>query len=168
MSHYLLPSLTGRTRVGLPITGSVWVGLLLILALTIVSCKPSMPSGVIPEGDMEDILYDYLIAQSLRSQTGDKYNEQRMYNDILEKYDYTQAEFDSSMVYYTRHYRLINKIYNNIEERLMEKAVLITASKAPTSLSKTLISMITFPAHIATVDSFVWEAVYLKTVSLMI
>lgn len=109
----LLPSFTGRVR----------VGLLLILALTIVSCKPAMPSGVIPEGDMEDILYDYLIAQSLRSQTGDKYNEQRMYNDILEKYDYTQAEFDSSMVYYTRHYRLINKIYNNIEERLMEKAV---------------------------------------------
>ena len=118
----LLPSLTGSARVGLPITGSVWVGLFL-LALTIVSCKPSMPSGVIPEGDMEDILYDYLIAQSIRGQEGDKLNEQRMYNDILDKYDYTQAEFDSSMVYYTRHYRLINKIYQNIEERLVEKTV---------------------------------------------
>lgn len=93
------------------------------LALTIISCKPSLPSGIISEGDMEDIIYDYLVAQSLRNQETQKYNEQRMYNDILEKYDYTQAEFDSSMVYYTRHYRLINKIYQNIEERLMEKTV---------------------------------------------
>ena len=72
---------------------------------------------------MEDILYDYLIAQSIRTQEGGKYNEQRMYNDILAKYNYTQAEFDSSMVYYTRHYRLINNIYQNIEERLMEKTL---------------------------------------------
>lgn len=116
-------SLTGMTRAGLSsFTGMVKV-VFLLLAMTIVSCKPSLPSGVISEGDMEDILYDYLIAQSIRNQTGEQYNEQRMYNDILEKYDYTQAEFDSSMVYYTRHYRLINNIYQNIEERLMEKTV---------------------------------------------
>ncbi len=107
----LSPSLIGRVGVGL------------LLALTIVSCKPSLPSGIISESDMEDIIYDYLIAQSIKNQTGEQYNEQRMYNDILKKYDYTQAEFDSSMVYYTRHYRLINNIYKNIEERLMEKAV---------------------------------------------
>ncbi len=95
----------------------------LLLALTIFSCKPSLPSGIISESDMEDILYDYHIARSIIAMEGDKYNEQRMYNDILAKYDYTQAEFDSSMVYYTRHYRLINKIYNNIEERLMERTI---------------------------------------------
>ena len=72
---------------------------------------------------MEDILYDYHIAVNLNKQEGSKYNEQRMYNDILEKYGYTQAEFDSSMVYYTRHYRLLNTIYNNIESRLTEQTI---------------------------------------------
>lgn len=96
----------------------------LLLALTIFSCKPSLPSGIISESDMEDILYDYHIARSIQAIEGtNKYNEQRMYNDILAKYDYTQAEFDSSMVYYTRHYRLINNIYKNIEERLTEKTI---------------------------------------------
>jgi len=95
----------------------------LLLALSIFSCKPSIPSDIISEGDMEDILYDYHIAVSIQQSESGKYNEQRMYNDILAKYDYTQAEFDSSMVYYTRHYRLLNKIYKNIEERLVEKTI---------------------------------------------
>lgn len=72
---------------------------------------------------MEDILYDYHIAMSLNNIEGSKYNEQRMYNDILEKYGYTQAEFDTSMVYYTRHYRLLNSIYKNIENRMVDKTV---------------------------------------------
>lgn len=109
----LLPSLTGRVRVGL-----------FLLAMTIlVSCKPSLPSGIISEGDMEDILYDYHIAVSLNNIEDSKYNEQRLYNDILDKYGYTQAEFDTSMVYYTRHYRFLNAIYKNIENRMMEQTV---------------------------------------------
>lgn len=95
---------------------------LLLLACVIVSCKPSIPSGIISEGDMEDILYDYHLANAIAQQDGNL-NKQRMYNDILEKYDYTQAEFDSSMVYYTRHYRLLDEIYKNIEGRMAEQAV---------------------------------------------
>lgn len=95
-----------------------------VLAMTLfVSCKPSLPSGIISEGDMEDILYDYHIAVSLNMTEGNKYNDQKLYNDILAKYDYTQAEFDTSMVYYTRHYRLLNTIYKNIENRMMEQTV---------------------------------------------
>lgn len=96
--------------------------IILLLACLIVSCKPSIPSGIISEGDMEDILYDYHLANAIASQD-DKLNKQRMYNDILEKYDYTQAEFDSSMVYYTRHYRLLDDIYKNIEGRMAEQAI---------------------------------------------
>lgn len=96
---------------------------IVLAAILIVSCKPSLPSGIIPEGDMEDILYDYHIAQSLNKQGDAQYNEQRMYNDILAKYNYTQAEFDTSMVYYTRHYRLLSAIYTNIENRMVEQTI---------------------------------------------
>ena len=96
--------------------------IILLLASLIVSCKPSLPSNIISEGDMEDILYDYHLANALASQD-DKLNKQRMYDDILKKYDYTQADFDTAMVYYTRHYRLLNEIYNNIEGRLAEQAI---------------------------------------------
>ena len=94
----------------------------LLLVSIIMSCKPSIPSGIISEGDMEDILYDYHIARALANQDS-KLNKQRMYDDILRKYDYTQAEFDTSMVYYTRHYRLLDEIYKNIELRMAEQTV---------------------------------------------
>ena len=93
-----------------------------MLTILLASCRPSLPSHIISESDMEDILYDYHIASCLAKQD-DKLNEDKMYSDILDKYGITQAKFDSSMVYYTRHYRLLKDIYNNIEYRMSEKIV---------------------------------------------
>ena len=90
--------------------------------LFFAGCKPSLPSDVIDESKMEDILYDYHIAQGMLVDNI-KLNEQRMYNDILAKHGVTQAEFDSSMVYYTRHYHLLNGIYSKLQDRFTQQTV---------------------------------------------
>ena len=65
-----------------------------MLTILLASCRPSLPSHIISESDMEDILYDYHIASCLAKQD-DKLNEDKMYSDILDKYGITQAKFDS-------------------------------------------------------------------------
>lgn len=98
-----------------------------VLVASLFSCKPSIPSDIISESDMENILYDYHIATTLAAQNN-SYNRDKFYADILKKYDVTQAEFDSSMIYYTRHYRYLESMYAHIEQRLEKQALAMGGS----------------------------------------
>lgn len=85
-----------------------------------VGCKVRQPSSVIPENVMEDLLYDYHIAKSM----GDNlpYNEnykKKLYLDyVFRKYGTTEAQFDSSMVWYTRHTETLSDVYEKVSKRL--------------------------------------------------
>lgn len=71
---------------------------------------------------MEDVLYDYHIAQSLASSEG-KYEETNDFVEaVFKKHGITSAEFDSSMVWYTRHTKELNAIYSELSERMRNKA----------------------------------------------
>lgn len=98
----------------------------LLLALTwmVASCKPSVPSEFISEGDMEDILYDYQVADAMAHLDNDHYASTLVAyrTAVLRKYGVTQAEFDTSMVYYMRHTDRLLAIYKRIGERLEDKA----------------------------------------------
>ena len=94
--------------------------------LLLVACKPKVPSQVIQPGEMEDVLYDYYLAQGMSlptdQESGD-YNEEYNRQLVLKKYGYTQADFDSSMVWYYNHLEDLYKIYERVQHRLSEDAL---------------------------------------------
>lgn len=101
----------------------------LTLAFVLVSCKPSVPSKYLSPGEMEDILYDYHLTMAMADNSSDRAVTQRVYLDaVYKKYGITEAEFDSSMVYYTRHIDRLHDIYENLSERLSDEALSLGAS----------------------------------------
>jgi hypothetical protein len=94
--------------------------LLLVFLVVVLAagCKVSKPKGVISEGKMEKILYEYHLAQAM-SVAGDSANiKGRAYVlACLRKYGVTEAEFDSSMVWYCQHMEYLQKIYQRVDER---------------------------------------------------
>lgn len=68
---------------------------------------------------MEDILYDYHLAQGMaEAQHKDIPGDRYVYiQKVFEKYDVTQAEFDSSMVWYSAHAGILNEMYQTLSEK---------------------------------------------------
>ena len=109
------------------------VTLLLAVALMLLSaCKPQVPSQYIQPSDMEDLLYDYYVSQGLavdvNPTVSGEYTRQYNANLVLKKYNVSQADFDSSLVYYYNHIEDLYKIYENVQNRLSETALELGAS----------------------------------------
>lgn len=87
--------------------------------LSLASCKKKMPSEVIKPAEMESILYDYHLAQALGSEYNgeERYKRELLIQYVFEKHHVTEAEFDSSMVWYTRNMEELGNIYKNLEKR---------------------------------------------------
>jgi hypothetical protein len=93
------------------------------IVLSLTSCKPSTPSDIIQPDDMEDILYDYHIAQGMAGLNQTDTITSRVYKlAVLKKHEVSEAEFDSSMVYYMRHTDSMHKIYESLADRLSKEA----------------------------------------------
>ncbi|WP_255414289.1 DUF4296 domain-containing protein [Prevotella sp. oral taxon 820] len=97
--------------------------LLCILVEFVVSCKPGVPSKYIQPGKMEDILYDYHIADGMAQLPDADTTSLMSYRQaVFHKYDITKADFDSSMVYYMRHADLLHAIYQKLSDRMSLEA----------------------------------------------
>lgn len=101
--------------------------ILIVLAFALLTgCKPKMPSEVIKPSKMEKILYDYHLYQSMAQHTGTSdeqaFNQSLYLAEVLDKHGVTQAEFDSSLVYYYRHAEYFSAIYKRVAERLSSEA----------------------------------------------
>lgn len=78
---------------------------------------------------MEDILYDYHIALEASKQPGKDALAPKIYETAtLKKHEVSQADFDSSMVYYSRHTELLHTIYESLSERLNREALALGTS----------------------------------------
>ena len=106
-------------------------GFLLVL---LSACTPKVPGEYIQPDDMEDILYDYFVSQGIAKEDMENtsrvmdYRRKLYFEAVLKKYNLTQEEFDSSLVYYyTRSDRFV-KIWKNVQERLGEAAMEYGAS----------------------------------------
>lgn len=101
----------------------VFFSMVMVLSFT-VSCKPSVPSTFISPGDMEDLLYDYHMADAMAEQAKGNYAENVVAyrTAVLKKYGVTQEKFDTSMVYYMRHADQLHTIYEHVAQRLQDKA----------------------------------------------
>ena len=96
---------------------------ILMSAALFVSCE-RRPDDVVSRRKMEEILYDYHKAQAMLSHMGD--NEENitsaeMINAVFEKHGITEAQFDSSLVWYNAHSEDLKKIYDNLVERYTEE-----------------------------------------------
>ena len=95
---------------------------LLLVLLTLAGCKAKTPEGIPSERQMENILYDYQLAQALAGARSDSvaYYERYYVGLVLEKYGMTAQQFDEAVAYYSGHAEVLGKIYNRINERLAE------------------------------------------------
>ena len=97
----------------------------LLLLMLVVACKPTVPSEYIQPGDMEDILYDYHLALAMSRQKGGSdvdFNRSLYFQSVLKKHGVTEAEFDSSLVYYYSHVYRLKDIYSEVNQRLSDEA----------------------------------------------
>lgn len=78
-----------------------------------------MPEDIIQPDRMENILYDYHLSISMGNNLSysDNYQKEAYKNYVFEKYHITEADFDSSMVWYTRHTEELAGLYKKVGER---------------------------------------------------
>ena len=110
---------------------SLYVMVLLSALATLIACKPGVPKEYIQPGDLEDILYDYYVAQALAADEhtdNTNFERSRYFLAVLKKHGVTQDDFDSSMVYYYGHLDRLKPIYLEVNERLSDEAKLLGAS----------------------------------------
>ena len=98
--------------------------LLVCSLLLLAGCKAKTPEGIPSERQMENILYDYQLAQALAGARSDSvaYYERYYVGLVLEKYGLTARQFDEAVAYYSGRAEVLGKIYNRINERLADAA----------------------------------------------
>lgn len=93
--------------------------LISVILLTATSCRPK---GILSSKQMEDLLVDLHTTEALLQVKGYTYGHDEQvrgyYLAVLEAHHTTQAQFDSSLVWYTANPTIFDKIYPNVIERL--------------------------------------------------
>lgn len=91
----------------------------LLVALAVVSCRPR---GVLSSSELRSVLHDLhradaiLVVDDVAYRNDDEVG--KYYQVVLEKHGITQAQFDSTMVWYTDHPQLFDKIYPKVVAQL--------------------------------------------------
>lgn len=93
--------------------------ILIFLSLILCLSCSQRPKGVMSKGKMANVLYDYHLVQSMiEAMPFDKRDVAQDYLDaVYDKYDITEAEFDSSMAYYNRHTDDLKDIYERLQTK---------------------------------------------------
>jgi hypothetical protein len=90
-----------------------------LAACLLAACGKRLPKDVIATGEMESILYDYHLTNAMQSTVpgSDNAKKEAMRRYLFAKHGVTEEQFDSSMVWYTRHPEELAKIYTHLQER---------------------------------------------------
>ena len=93
--------------------------IVMIGGLLMTGCGNQIPSDIIQPDKMEEVLYDYHLSTSMATELNseDNYKKISYRNYVFQKHQITEAEFDSSMVWYTRNTGKLSEIYLNLNER---------------------------------------------------
>ena len=105
---------------------------LLSFVLCLTSCRPE---GILHSRQMREVLIDLHKTEGAIQAAGvryDAYEERDMYYaQVLEKHGITQAQFDSSIVWYTAHPQFFNKIYPKVLKEIeAEERAYVAAHQA--------------------------------------
>lgn len=96
-----------------------WISIFL-LASCLTACQVKRPKAVISDAKMESVLYDYHIAKAMGEEIpyNESYKRVLYIESVFKKHGITQAEFDSSMVWFTRNPDVLTKIYEKVNTKL--------------------------------------------------
>lgn len=91
-----------------------------LLAFSLTACQVKRPKDVLPDAKMENVLYDYHIAKAMGEEVSynESYKRLLYVESVFKKYGITQANFDSSMVWYARNPEILTKVYEKVNLRL--------------------------------------------------
>ena len=93
--------------------------------LFLTGCKPKRPKGILSESKMEKVMVDYHLAQGMAETIeGDDVEKARYryIQAVFRKHHITEAEFDSSLVYYFEHSETFLDIYKNVSLKVQAQA----------------------------------------------
>lgn len=102
-----------------------------LMLMMAVGCKPKVPSEYVQPGELEDMLYEYHVAEAMArngNPPDENYKQTEYFQAVLEKHHVTEAVFDSSLVYYYSHAERLKEIYLSVHERLVNDAKKLGAS----------------------------------------
>lgn len=101
------------------------VGSFILLSLILLcSCSPSRPRGIMSKQKMTDVLVDFHLAQGMAEAQGENadINRYKYIQAVFQKHRITEAEFDSSMIYYSGRAEEFVHIYDNVVTRVQAQA----------------------------------------------
>lgn len=102
-----------------------WYFVLCTLYLVLFTFSSCRPRGVLSAGQMRDVLYDLHYTEAVLQIAGYNYSHDeavaQYYHEVLRRHGVTQAQFDSSLVWYTDHPERFNKIYPKVIARMEEE-----------------------------------------------
>lgn len=114
-----------------PMHNSSLTIMIVAVATLLLACKPSVPRRYIQPDEMEDILYDWYMAQTMADDEDkgqDRDYAMHAYKlSVLKKHGVTEEQFDTALVYYTRHADKLHEMYRNIGEKLENEALALGA-----------------------------------------
>lgn len=100
-----------------PIKFPFRVVFLFSVVIIFVACQ-NRPKGVLNQREMTEILSDLHKLDGILIEKGymyeNEYEKERYYNYVLKKYGIRQAQFDSSLVWYSKNPKKFEKIYTNV------------------------------------------------------
>ena len=101
-----------------------------LMLMMAVGCKPQVPSEYSQPDELEDMLYEYHVAEAMARNSSENvdYKQTEYFLAVLEKHHVTEADFDSSLVYYYSHAERLKDIYLSVHERLANDAKKLGAS----------------------------------------
>lgn len=114
-----------------------------VLLLALAGCRPN---GVLSSGEMRDVLYDLHRADGAIQIAGYNYSHNAelaaYYKSVLDKHGITQAQFDSSIVWYTNNPQIFNKIYPKVIERLEADYQIISEENDAQNAQNTAVALV--------------------------
>jgi hypothetical protein len=91
------------------------------------------PKNVLSERNMTAVLVDMHLLEGTLDAKGIGYSQfdlkSKYFNSILEKYNITQADFDSSVVWYTKNPKTYSDIYIDVNKRLTKLQIEVQKGK---------------------------------------
>ena len=114
-----------------------------ILLLAIIAICGCRPRGVLSSKKMQNVLYDLHRADAILQKADMDYGHDeavaKYYEVVLEKHHITQAQFDSSLVWYTDHPSRFDKIYPKLRARCEKEKELYDLALNETKQKETIV-----------------------------
>lgn len=93
--------------------------LCLCVQFLLLACTSKEPQGVLPKDKMVDVLTDYHLAEGINEvQAGGYEGRYTLAQAVFRKHGITEAQFDSTMLWYSGHCEDLTEIYDKVNRRI--------------------------------------------------